>query len=101
MQNTTRPRPSVKTKCRNAPERGNTDLSVPMMDVDHFKDFNDTYGHQEGDLVLTALGRVVTGEHREEDSACRCGGEEFVRDRALREYLIRHPTNGPTREPSG
>ncbi len=61
-----------------AARRGNTDLSVLMLDVDHFKDFNDTYGHQEGDLVLSTLGKVVTYALREEDIACRYGGEEFV-----------------------
>ncbi|MFZ5774077.1 MAG: response regulator [Thermodesulfobacteriota bacterium] len=53
-------------------------LGVIMLDVDHFKRFNDTYGHAAGDVVLKSLGTLL-GEHtRQEDIACRFGGEEFV-----------------------
>lgn len=53
-------------------------LSVLMLDVDHFKQFNDVHGHAAGDMVLRRLGHVL-GEHfREEDVVCRYGGEEFV-----------------------
>ncbi|HRS83774.1 MAG TPA: diguanylate cyclase [Smithellaceae bacterium] len=61
-----------------AARRTGTRLSLLMMDVDHFKDFNDTYGHPEGDKVLAALGRLLVQTLREEDIACRYGGEEFV-----------------------
>jgi len=61
-----------------ATRRSGTNLSLLMLDVDHFKDFNDTYGHPEGDKVLAALGRLLKETLREEDIACRYGGEEFV-----------------------
>jgi diguanylate cyclase (GGDEF)-like protein/PAS domain S-box-containing protein len=53
-------------------------LGFVMMDIDHFKDYNDTYGHQAGDLVLTELGKFLQSQTRAEDIACRYGGEEFV-----------------------
>ena len=61
-----------------ATRRSGTNLSLLMLDIDHFKDFNDTYGHPEGDKVLAALGRLLKETLREEDIACRYGGEEFV-----------------------
>ncbi|GGJ76634.1 GGDEF domain-containing protein [Deinococcus aquiradiocola] len=53
-------------------------LSVVMLDVDHFKTFNDVHGHAVGDMVLRRLGHVMGQQFREEDVACRYGGEEFV-----------------------
>lgn len=53
-------------------------LCLLMMDVDNFKCFNDTYGHQEGDRALTLLAAVICGVQRASDSAFRYGGEEFV-----------------------
>ena len=53
-------------------------LGVVMMDLDHFKDFNDTFGHPAGDALLTALATVITTGIRSEDIACRYGGEEFL-----------------------
>jgi diguanylate cyclase (GGDEF)-like protein len=52
-------------------------LSVLMMDLDHFKAVNDTYGHQEGDRVLRAVGTLLLSELRSYDMPCRYGGEEF------------------------
>lgn len=52
-------------------------LSVAMIDLDHFKHVNDTYGHPTGDIVLAAVGRTIASALRGEDVACRYGGEEF------------------------
>ncbi|MGA9112009.1 MAG: diguanylate cyclase, partial [Smithella sp.] len=53
-------------------------LTVLLMDIDKFKDFNDTYGHIEGDNVLTQIGKLLKQFLRESDSAYRYGGEEFT-----------------------
>ncbi|MDQ5909480.1 MAG: hypothetical protein QG599_1575 [Pseudomonadota bacterium] len=53
-------------------------LSAAMLDVDHFKRFNDAYGHEAGDTVLRALGDLVKRFLRAGDIACRYGGEELT-----------------------
>jgi len=53
-------------------------LSVLMLDLDHFKAFNDTYGHDVGDRVLCAFVRILQEEARTSDSVVRYGGEEFL-----------------------
>ncbi|MGB5217656.1 MAG: PAS domain S-box protein [Smithella sp.] len=53
-------------------------LTLLLLDLDKFKEFNDTYGHVEGDIVLSRLGQVIKGCLRETDSAYRYGGEEFT-----------------------
>lgn len=53
-------------------------LSVLMLDVDHFKQFNDTHGHGGGDALLAAVGQLLSSRLRGEDIACRYGGEEFT-----------------------
>ncbi|MEG3638679.1 GGDEF domain-containing protein [Magnetococcus sp. PR-3] len=53
-------------------------LCVVMLDVDHFKKFNDRYGHAAGDVVLTALGQTLIHHTRPSDAALRYGGEEFT-----------------------
>ncbi len=58
--------------------RYNTPCSLLMLDVDHFKNFNDTYGHDLGDYVLQELGKYLIENTRGEDLACRFGGEEFI-----------------------
>ncbi|MDD5036220.1 MAG: diguanylate cyclase [Methylococcaceae bacterium] len=58
--------------------RDHHSVSVLMLDIDHFKRLNDTYGHQAGDLVLVALGELLSLQTRHADVACRYGGEEFV-----------------------
>jgi diguanylate cyclase (GGDEF)-like protein len=58
--------------------RNRRTLGVIMLDVDHFKKFNDTLGHASGDALLTSLGDLLQSRTRREDIACRYGGEEFV-----------------------
>jgi diguanylate cyclase (GGDEF)-like protein/PAS domain S-box-containing protein len=53
-------------------------LTLLLMDLDKFKNFNDTYGHPEGDVVLSRLGQVIKRCVRDPDSAYRYGGEEFT-----------------------
>jgi len=53
-------------------------LCIAIMDIDHFKQVNDTYGHAAGDDVLLQIGRLVRDNLRPADSAARIGGEEFV-----------------------
>jgi two-component system cell cycle response regulator len=53
-------------------------LSLLMMDIDHFKTLNDTYGHQAGDTVLKAMGEYLRNAIRSSDEAARYGGEEFA-----------------------
>jgi len=53
-------------------------LSLMMIDIDHFKKFNDQYGHDVGDLVLCDVGRAVSGAVRTMDVVARFGGEELV-----------------------
>ncbi len=53
-------------------------VAVVMMDLDHFKRFNDTFGHDAGDALLAATGKLLASQARGEDIACRYGGEEFA-----------------------
>jgi diguanylate cyclase (GGDEF)-like protein len=53
-------------------------LSLLLFDIDHFKRFNDTWGHEAGDAVLREVGTLVRTMFRTEDVGCRYGGEEFV-----------------------
>ena len=53
-------------------------LSLLMLDIDHFKLFNDTFGHEAGDEVLRGVGEILSEMVRSEDIACRYGGEEFL-----------------------
>ena len=62
----------------DAARRHGHPVSLLMIDLDHFKRFNDTYGHLEGDRVLADCARTVAEQVRTHDLACRYGGEEFV-----------------------
>jgi len=53
-------------------------FSIVMLDLDHFKLVNDTYGHEDGDRVLRHVSEVIQAQLREDDVPCRYGGEEFV-----------------------
>ena len=59
-------------------DRKQQPLGIIMLDVDHFKRFNDTFGHEAGDAVLRELGLFVQKNIRESDIACRYGGEELT-----------------------
>ena len=56
----------------------NQNLAVLMFDIDFFKKFNDTYGHECGDFVLTTVAELISKSLRETDVASRYGGEEFT-----------------------
>lgn len=58
--------------------RDDADLSLLMLDIDHFKQVNDTWGHQEGDQVLMTLAGILRAGLRAQDVAARVGGEEFA-----------------------
>ena len=68
---------SLEREIRRA-ERRDASLGVVMLDLDHFKQFNDTYGHAAGDSLLRDLGAFIQANTRGEDIACRYGGEEFA-----------------------
>ena len=63
---------------RQRAARSDTSLGVIMLDIDHFKKFNDMFGHEAGDTVLEELGVLLKNHVRGSDIACRYGGEEFV-----------------------
>ena len=68
---------ALERECRRS-VRASRPLSVLMIDIDHFKIFNDTFGHEAGDLVLREVGTMLRTFFRGEDVACRYGGEEFA-----------------------
>ncbi|NOX19950.1 MAG: diguanylate cyclase [Nitrospirae bacterium] len=59
-------------------ERYNRPLSLVMVDIDHFKKINDTYGHPKGDIVLKTVSKIIRESIRDSDIAARYGGEEFA-----------------------
>jgi diguanylate cyclase (GGDEF)-like protein len=58
--------------------RSKRPLGIVMLDIDHFKNFNDSFGHHTGDLMLREFSKLLTIHVRSEDIICRYGGEEFV-----------------------
>ncbi len=58
--------------------RHNAPLSMAMLDIDHFKRFNDTYGHEGGDALLGAFGKLLAGHARSDDVVCRYGGTSDI-----------------------
>jgi diguanylate cyclase (GGDEF)-like protein/PAS domain S-box-containing protein len=62
----------------NRATRSRQPLSVIMLDVDHFKIFNDSHGHAAGDAMLSAISKMLQSRTRQGDIACRYGGEEFL-----------------------
>jgi diguanylate cyclase (GGDEF)-like protein/PAS domain S-box-containing protein len=87
---------SLEREMRRA-GRARHPVGVIMLDLDHFKPFNDTHGHEVGDALLREVGAVLQRSIRGEDIACRYGGEEFIlilpeaslRDAAQRAQQIR------------
>ena len=68
---------SLERELRRA-VRNNQSVALLMIDIDHFKQFNDTFGHQAGDALLRAFGNFLKQRTRGQDVACRYGGEEFL-----------------------
>jgi diguanylate cyclase (GGDEF)-like protein len=68
---------SLERELRRA-ARSDQPVGLVMFDLDHFKTFNDTYGHECGDTVLRELGKLLSRTARAEDIPCRFGGEEFL-----------------------
>jgi diguanylate cyclase (GGDEF)-like protein len=58
--------------------RNKSSLAIIMLDIDNFKEFNDSFGHEAGDVALRDLCQVLKTHVRSEDVACRYGGDEFV-----------------------
>jgi diguanylate cyclase (GGDEF)-like protein len=74
-------RRALEDELNRSAARGSRDgtwLSLLALDVDHFKSFNDTYGHAAGDAVLATVGRILIEQCRKGDMPARYGGEEFT-----------------------
>lgn len=70
-------REQIKAELERA-ERYNHNLSLLILDVDNFKNYNDTYGHPRGDEILTGIAELIRKNIRGADIPCRYGGEEFA-----------------------
>jgi diguanylate cyclase (GGDEF)-like protein len=90
--------------------RSGASLAVLMVDLDHFKDVNDRYGHNIGDAVLTAVGRIMVETLRASDIRSRWGGEEFLivlpetalePARQVAESLLRRLADSPVHTKAG
>lgn len=70
-------------------------FSVLLLDIDHYKQYNDSRGHDAGDLILVQLASILVQNTRDTDLACRYGGEGFVK--ATDDTLYRAKHNGRNR----
>jgi diguanylate cyclase (GGDEF)-like protein len=77
MANTRAVQDTLKRMVAQAQRTGDP-LTAVMVDLDHFKQLNDVYGHERGNEALAAVGQILTGGARESDFAGRYGGEEFI-----------------------
>jgi len=68
---------TLETEIRRA-ERKEHPIGVIMLDIDHFKAFNDGFGHAAGDQMLRSIGKLILSHLRAGDIACRYGGEELL-----------------------
>jgi diguanylate cyclase (GGDEF)-like protein len=68
---------ALESELSRAMRKGQT-VGLIMLDIDHFKQFNDRYGHDAGDVVLRQIGTFLQSKVRGEDIPCRYGGEEFL-----------------------
>ena len=59
-------------------KRQDSSIGIILFDIDHFKDINDNYGHEAGDVILQNISRFIKSHIRAEDIPCRYGGEEFL-----------------------
>jgi len=69
---------SIFEELRSRGSRPDSGLAIALMDIDHFKRVNDTYGHPAGDAVIRAVARAIKASVRESDPVFRWGGEEFL-----------------------
>lgn len=69
---------SYANTCFDRAKREQEEVSVIMLDIDHFKSVNDTYGHGVGDMVLKNIAAILTSSTRQGDEVIRYGGEEFI-----------------------
>ena len=103
---------SLKQKIKEA-EKNNTSFVLIMMDVDHFKTFNDQFGHPEGDRLLLTMAQMLQSALSQEHELCRYGGEEFglilpganletglIVAEKLRKLFEQKPLTGPSARPT-
>ncbi len=69
---------SIFTQVLRKARRRDKQVAMICIDIDHFKEVNDTFGHQAGDLVIRFVADVIRSSSREADTLCRWGGEEFL-----------------------
>lgn len=93
----------------------NRPMAIIMMDVDYFKVYNDTHGHQKGDAVLRSIAQILTDSTRKDDFVARYGGEEFIccitapenleeaaaMAEGIRKNILDYPFEGEELQPEG